>query len=71
MGVMAPAPMPCSSRPATSTAIVGAVPPTTRPAANAAAAAAKGRAAPKRSASGPPKRTPTTLPRKNVEKAAP
>ena len=58
--------MPCSARPATSTAIDGASPATASPASNSTSPATKGIAGPRRSASRPAATMPTTLPSMNA-----
>ena len=63
---IAPAPTPCTVRAATSTPIVGASPPATRPSAKSESPAMNGRAGPLRSASRPAATTPKRLPRKNA-----
>ena len=66
---MAPLPRPCSTRPATSTSIDGAVPHTTRPSENIAIEAKSGRRAPLRSVHIPDATMPTTPLAKGAAKA--
>src|SRR5215475_10148261 len=61
-----PEPKPCTARPSTNTAIAGAAPATSRPAANVASPASSGSRAPRRSATPPEVTIPTTLATRNA-----